>query len=87
MMMFQRGFQGGYRGGACWSGGYLGYGWHMLIMAVVLLAIIFTVIYLVNKSSHRHDNKDVLDILKMKYVQGDLTEEEYTKKKDLLLKK
>jgi putative membrane protein len=85
-MMFDRGFQGGYRGGGCFAGGYLG-GWHMLIMAVILLAVIFTVIYLVNKSTHRNDNKDVLDILKMKYVQGELTEEEYTKRKELLLKK
>jgi len=87
MMMFQRGFQGGYRGGACWSDGYFGGGWHMLFMAVVLLIVVFTVIYLVNKTTHRHDNKDVLDILKMKYVQGELTEEAYMKKKELLLKK
>lgn len=66
---------------------FLGYGtqglwWMVLVKGIVLLAIV----YLAYRFIKSNENKDVLEALKLKYVNGELSEEEYKRKRELLKK-
>lgn len=61
------------------------------------LLVIILVVYLIYKNSNgnaqmrNYDNRspqydEALDILKMKFVNGEITEEEYLRKRNLLMK-
>lgn len=80
-MMFGRGY-----GGACF--GYNGFGglWHLMIFAGITLLIIAIVLYANNRKKTVQSHDSVLEILKMKFVQGEITEEEYLKRKNTLEK-
>lgn len=76
-----------YRGfnGICGTRGF--YGFHGGgIMGLVLLIVVAVVIYKMYKS-RSFIGPNPLDELKMKYVNGELTEEEYLRKKEVLKKK
>lgn len=78
-MMFGRGFYGA---GSC---GFFG---PMMMIGVVIL--IFIIVYLLLKSNKskssesRIDDSNALAILKEKFAKGDITEEEYLNKKNIL---
>lgn len=78
-MMYANGFG---RGFGCF-GPYGGSFWGMGITLVVIAVAIYLVIKLVNRNSH---SSSALDILKMKYVNGEITEEEYIQRKNVLKK-
>lgn len=81
--MFNRGF-GGYDHCLWFANRFFYGGWGMLTLAGILLAagILF---YLIMKNSKKKDtSKDVLERLKTRFVNGDLSEEEYLQKKKIL---
>ncbi len=81
-MIFSRGLFG--LGSHCGIG-FLG-GWHFLIMiglAFVLAAIV--IIAVRRKRAHRNDL--VLDILKRRFISGEISEQEYLSRKEILSRK
>lgn len=81
-MMHGRGF---FDGG--WFGmGSFGNGWVWLIGIGVLLIVIAATYLIVRKSRDggRTSDFDALAILKTKYAQGEITEEEYNKRKNII---
>lgn len=78
-----------------WSNGYgmMGGGWfgYMLIPLIIIGVIIYAVFKLSNNNkngryaSQQHDSS--LDILNERFAKGDITEEEYNRKKDMLMKR
>lgn len=65
------------------SKGYLSI-WHYLIMIGVVLIIIAIVAFRKSKSSN---SSEAVEKLKMLYVNGDITEEEYLKRKNVIERK
>jgi len=61
-------------------------GWMMLIMAAVVLLVIFTILHFTRKKGKNQNqtSQDVLDLLKLKLVKGEISEEEYLSKKNFL---
>ena len=73
--------------------GLLGSGWNWLI-GIGILIIVVVLIYLIvnkNKGNHKYENTtavyNAVESLKMKYVQGEITEEEYKQRKNVLEEK
>ena len=80
-------FELGYRGfsgfrGVCGFSGFHGGG----MMGFLLLLIVAVVVYKMFKNNS-FSNTTPLDDLKRKYVNGELTEEEYLRKREVLKKK
>lgn len=80
-MMYGR---GNYVNNGCFGYDFLGSGWHVMIMAGVLLLIIATIIYFSRRNSQNTVNSTALELLKMKFVQGEITEEEYLQRNNTL---
>jgi putative membrane protein len=59
--------------------------WGGIIMGFGLLILTLVVIYFYKQNNNT--NSDALELLKMKFVKGEITEEEYINKKSILLKK
>jgi len=61
----------------------------MGVMMIFWLVIIGAAVYFVYQKYNRgsRGNNEALELLKMKLVNGEITEEEYTNKKNVLLKK
>ena len=61
----------------------------MVVMMVFWLVIIGAAVYFIYKkyNSGSSGNNEALGLLKMKLVNGEITDEEYTNKKNILLKK
>lgn len=62
--------------------GYVGF---LGIIAVLLIGILVFVI--ISKRKKSENVEKIIESLNYKYVNGDITEEEYIRKKELLLKK
>lgn len=60
--------------------------WGGIIMGFGLLILIIAAIYFYNKNNNTNSSSDALELLKMKLVKGEITEEEYLNKKSILLK-
>lgn len=58
----------------------------LCFMMLMWLIIVIAVVYFIYKKLNRGKN-EALDLLKMKFVKGEITEEEYINKKNILLKK
>ena len=56
-----------------------------IMMGFVLLVLILVAIYVYK--NHNNTNGESLELLKMKFVKGEITEEEYISKKNILMKK
>ncbi len=69
------------------SGGYGYYGpVHMIIWAVILIAVIVGVVWLVRSMTatgahHGHKRSTGLDVLEERYARGDINRDEYLQKK------
>jgi len=72
-------------------------GWGILIAGIIaIVAIIIAIVLIVAARNHsktsnknitsNHDNEEALEILKLRYVKGEISEEEYIKKKSFLNK-
>jgi putative membrane protein len=59
--------------------------WGGIIMGIFLLILILVAIYVYRKNNDT--SSSALELLKMKFVKGEITEEEYINKKNTLLKK
>jgi putative membrane protein len=59
--------------------------WGGIIMGFGILILILGAIYLYKQNNN--NSNDALELLKMKFVKGEITEEEYINKKSILLKK
>ena len=79
-MMFGRGFWH-------YGDGFRYFGYYHGIGILLMLALIIGVFIILRKSSIKSSNDEILNVLKMKYVNGEITEEEYISKKNILLKR
>jgi putative membrane protein len=59
--------------------------WGGIIMGFGLLVLVLVVVYFYKQNNNT--NSDALELLKMKFAKGEITEEEYVNKKSVLLKK
>lgn len=83
-MMFGKGM---FNDGGCFGYGFMSSGWHWLI-GIGILLIIITVTYLIVKKGKRTSTySNSLETLKVKFVQGEITEEEYKQRKRVLEEK
>jgi len=69
--------------------GYGNYGFFWIVITVVLLLIILVLVYKLFKNNKGvpteiETSNKALNILKERYARGELTDEEFTQKKDLL---
>ncbi len=80
-MMLTRGFS---RLGAFCSGFGTAYSGLWLVLGALFVAALVVVIVLSVKKSHKSANDGAADALKLRYIKGELTEEEYRKMKDVL---
>jgi putative membrane protein len=81
-MMYERGFgalSNCFRGAGFMRGGIGG-----LLMILVVAAVVIGLIYFTKKSGKGKTDNEALRMLKLKYAQGEITEEEYLKRKNIL---
>lgn len=72
-------------GGCPLLGGYGGFSiWHGLMMLGVIVVVI-GVLYMLK--GRKNDNNNSLELLKNQYVNGNITEEEYLNRKNVLERK
>ncbi len=70
----------------------MGYGYGMMggygmIIPLILIGVIIYAVVKLSQSSHGSNNRggnDALEILKQRYANGEISEEEYTQKKKIL---
>lgn len=79
-MMFGRGFDG-----SCFNYGFNGL-WHIILLLGITLIVIAVAVYIARGKQNKQINESALETLKMKYVLGEINEDEYLKKKDVLRK-
>jgi len=82
-MMFGNGFQGV---GNCFgfAGGYMHGGFFVLAFLLFAALALLGTLFLVRKSHGNKADNAVMEALKMKLVTGEITEDEYISKKNLL---
>jgi putative membrane protein len=64
------------------QGGFMGF---MMIFWMVLIAAV--VYFLYKKYNSTGSNSEALELLRLKFAKGEITEEEYITKKNVLMKK
>ncbi len=68
----------------------MGFGWGMMgLLGLIPLLIIGLIVYAVialtqNKYSNKREHDEALDILNQKFASGEISEEEYTRKKKII---
>ena len=77
-MMYGRGF---FWNNVCYSLNYFPY-WHLIVIGVIIV-----VIFVLWKNKNSKNNNEIIDTLNMKFVNGEISEEEYINKKNILTKK
>lgn len=98
-MMFERGregvegafncFRDGFsRDGYMMSGGYFSF-YHMIFGMIVIIAIVVAIVlfFKSRKKLVNNPTEELLFTLKQRYVNGEISEEEYLQKKSVLTKK
>lgn len=79
-------FSNGYYGSAsCFR--FMNNGWGILTTLGVIITISLIFYFVVYNSKKKTSYDAASENLKMKYVQGDITEEEYLRRKDIINKK
>ena len=83
-MIYERGFgllDNCFRGAGMMRGGIGG-----ALLIIVVTAVVIGVVYFAKKTGTGKGKRDneALQMLKMKYAQGEITEEEYLKRKNIL---
>ncbi len=69
----------------CFGNNFWAYGLHIFGL-ILLVIIVYTVIKLIRSDQTHNQQVDVLNQLNMKFVNGDISEEEYQKKKKAIKK-
>jgi putative membrane protein len=67
-----------------WMHGLWFSGWNWLIGIGVLLLVVAVTYLIVKRNRKTETNSDALEILKLKYAKGEITEEEYISRKNVL---
>lgn len=81
-MMYGRGYNGFTN---CFGSGFIYGGWGMmLLMAVFTLLAVAVIIYFVKRSGRHQSSNEALQALKMRLVKGEISEEEYLRRKTIL---
>ena len=81
-MMYGNGF---FNHSLCFGNGFYG-GWHLMMVAAIL--ILGVVLFVLARKKHSSSQGDeILSMLKEKFVKGDITEEEYLSRKNILTRK
>lgn len=82
-MMFRGGF-GGF--GNCFGAGYglMHRGWGMIIMLGIFALAAVAVILIARKTGRRHVDSAALEALKMRLARGEISEDEYIRRKAIL---
>ena len=84
MMMFNRGFIGH---GGCFGYGFFNTGGsHYLMLLGVALVVAAIILFVKHKKNDAKEDQ-TLALLKTKFVQGEITEEEYLNRKNVLKRK
>jgi len=83
-MMYGYGFHRGL--GSCfgWGNGLMYGGWGMIIMLALAVLAVVAVILLVRRNRRRQPDNAALEVLKMKLARGEITEDEYIRRKTVL---
>lgn len=81
--MFNRGF-GGFNYCSWYTNRFFYGGWGMLALAGIALAAGILIFLIMKNNKKRDTSKDALERLKIRYVNGELSEEEYLQKKKVL---
>lgn len=72
----------------CFNGfGFMHGGWGLFLGfggLILLAVVIFAIFKSTNRSNHHSSNADALDVLNARYARGEIDEEEYLRRKDLL---
>lgn len=68
----------------------LGFGdfpyWHFLVLGVILICVVALVLW-IRKNNNSKTSNEALNILKERFAQGEINEDEYLNKKNILSKK
>jgi putative membrane protein len=56
----------------------------MIIMLAVTALIVVGIVFFARKSARRHTDNTALDALKMRLARGEITDEEYLRRKTIL---
>jgi putative membrane protein len=67
--------------------GFMNNGWSLLIGIGILLIIVVVTYLIVKRNQNTVSNSNALESLKVKFAQGEITEEEYKKRKSVLEEK
>ena len=67
--------------------GFMNNGWCILMAVGVILAITFLVYMFVHNKKKKVSNNSLVEVLKMKYVQGEISEEEYLQRREVIGRK
>lgn len=66
---------------------FFGGGWMMFLWwFLIIVLIIFVIRFLSNSGQHRQNKETPMEILKRRYANGEIDEEEFKKRKQELLK-
>ncbi|MGB8453495.1 MAG: SHOCT domain-containing protein [Anaerocolumna sp.] len=86
IMMYGRGYYGrGFNGNSgCFGYGFFNHGWNMFIAAGVLIILALLIYLFVHNRKKKISAYSAFEILKIKYAKGEITEEEFLKRKDIL---
>lgn len=66
------------------NGGLMNGGWGMIIMLGITALIITGAVMLAKKKGRRNSDDSVLEALKLRLARGEITEEEYIRRKTIL---
>lgn len=84
-MMYGRGWFGNY---SCpFLGGNLFGAWHLLILLGVILIIAALIVWVRRNNRNSGNESQAIGTLKELYVKGEITEEEYLKRKNVIERK
>ncbi len=66
------------------GGGFMGF---MMLFWLILIVLVIYLLFKRFGGSYSAGNSEALEILKMRYAKGEITEEEYISRKNILTKK
>lgn len=79
-----RNFDNGLYGGNCLGFGLFNNGWSTLIGGGLFVLMIVLFIIIVHNKNKRMHSDAAIENLKIRYVQGEITEEEYLRRRDFI---
>ena len=82
-MMFGRGYNG-INNCFGFGSGFMHGGVGMIMMATIIIVAVIAIIYFAKKTSHRKSSNESIEALKMRFAIGEISEEEYMRRKSIL---